>query len=496
MSLLSSRPAGLASFRRRALFAAILAASLCPISSVRAGDLEIHGTQAAAIEIPNIYGVVRRPGDNSGGPLDQNGDSSYAFQAYLDTGTSGIILSYEDTDFREVEAQLDASGNPVVFGDIAIGGLVEYHVSEVLDLRLGRYTAESFFDVFTPAETNAYFNQVTPAIRAQLSTTPADPFFGNPLNLVGMPALKDKVMVVDSRLYNHLAGIDETTLEVTYNGGIEDLVDFPSGAGEAPFPQLQTWVHDRGTQTDRSKTSLFDPGVPVGQHVVRMSYADFTRFTTLTPANAIAPTLAHNPFVGPAPFTTPQPGDPEGITIKRGEGDAELSATGSWIFDTGAQVSFMSSAMALSIGVELTFDAAGNPRLTDLATGGAPAGLFEVAVGGASGGVGTLLGFTVDELLLPTTDGIITFHDVPILVLDVTVSDGDTTYTLDGDFGMNLLLPSMATDASATTASAFDFISFDEATGLLTLTDITAVPEPTSLAMLGGVAVVLIRRRR
>lgn len=477
---------------RPLLLAVAAVACLLPVAPVQAGDLEIHGTQAAAIEIPNIYGLVRRPGDTSGGPLDQNGDATYAFQAYLDTGTSGIILSQEDTEFREIEAQLDANGDPVTFGDIAISGLVEYHVSEPLDLRLGRYTGESFADVFTPAETNAYFNQVTTGVRAQLSTTPVDPFLGTPLNLVGMPGLKNKVMVVDARLYNHLSGIDETSLEVRYNGGVEQLADFPANSLDVPFPQLQTWVYNRGAEADRSQTSLFDPGVPAGQHVVRMSYADFSGFTQLTPSNAAAPTLAHNPFIGPAPFATPHAGDPQGITLKLGD----ASATGSWLFDTGAQVSFMSSEMALALGVELTFDSAGNPHLTDVNTGLAPEGLFDVAVGGASGETGTLLGFTVEELLLPTTDGVITFHDVPILVLDVTVSDGTTTYTLDGDFGMNLLLPSMATDASATTASAFDFFSFDEATGLLTLTDIAAVPEPTTLTAAFGVATLLLRRRR
>src|SRR5689334_5661200 len=96
------------------LLLAVAAVSLLlPAAPVRAGDLDVHGTQAAAIEIPNIYGIVRRPGDTSGGPLDQNNDATYAFQAYLDTGTSGIILSQEDAEFREIEAET-VGGTPVV----------------------------------------------------------------------------------------------------------------------------------------------------------------------------------------------------------------------------------------------------------------------------------------------------------------------------------------------------------------------------------------------
>ena len=490
--------AGLMSRRRRWILALVAIAIVGPSvpAVVRAADLDVYQTQAAAVELPSIYGIFRRPGDTTGGPLDVDSDSSYAFQAYLDTGTSGIILSAEDTDARDVAAQLDSHGNPVEFGDVAVNGTVTYHVSEPLDLRLGRYTGESLYDVFTTAQTNAYFSQVTPGVRAELSVTPVDPLFGTPLNLVGMPALKNKVMVVDARLYNHLASIDTNTFAVRYNGGVEDLADFPTDSIDVPLPMIQTWVYDRNAQTDRTKTSLFDPGVPTGGRVVRMSYADFSGFTTTTPneAGVVPPTLAHNPFVGPAPFsTTPvSANDPPGITLRRGA----KSSTGSWLFDSGAQISFMSSAMALSIGVKLTFDANGEPVLTDLATGVAPAGLFSVALGGAGGDAGTLLGFTVGELDLPTTDGVIRFHDVQIGVLDVTVSDGTRTYTLDGDLGMNLLLPTMDVTADNTTSGAFDFLSFDEATGRLTLIDTTA-PEPTlALATIALATPLLARRRR
>ena len=105
-------------------------------------------------------------------------------------------------------------------------------------------------------------------------------------------------------------------------------------------------------------------------------------------------------------------------------------------------------------------------------------------------------GITVDELDLPTTDGLIKFHNVPIAVLDVTVSDGTTSYTLDGDFGMNLLLPSMDTTAGNTTGGAFDFFSFDEATGLLSLTDSTVVPEPAAMGLMVLAGVLTCRRRR
>lgn len=478
---------------------AVAIALLAPAASSRASDVDVYNPQAAAIELPNIYGLLRRPGDTSGGPLDQNSDSSNAFQAYLDTGTSGIIISQEYTDALGINPEL-YNGQPVTFSDIAVNGAVQYNISEPLDLRLGRYTVEVISGTLNTADTNAYYNQAYSNVRTQLTIDPVDPLPGEPLNLVGMPALKNKVMVVDARLYNHLQSIDESAQQVHYDSSIESLADFPSDPTAVPLPQIQTWVYNKGDTTNHSATPLFDPGVPQADHVVRMSYSDFSQFTTTTPnsPDIAPPTLAHNPFIGPAPFSTAAPGDPPGITLHRmlsGTSTA-ASATGSWLFDSGAQLSFMSSAMALSLGVELSFDQDGNPVLTDLNTHAAPAGQFEVALGGAGGNAGTLLGFTVDELDLPTTDGLIKFHNVPIAVLDVTVSDGTTSYTLDGDFGMNLLLPSMDTTAGNTTGGAFDFFSFDEATGLLSLTDSTVVPEPAAMGLLVLAGVLTCRRRR
>ncbi|MDB5326797.1 MAG: hypothetical protein JWM57_2366 [Phycisphaerales bacterium] len=474
----------------RGLIAAIAFATLAPIYA-RAADIDIYGTQAAAVEIPSIYGTVVPAGGANPGAED-------AFQAYLDTGTSGIILSAEDTDARNIQAQV-VNGQTVTFGDISVGGTVLYNVSEPVDVRLGRYTGESF-ETGLPPDPVAYFNQTSSNVRMQLSTEAVDPFgFTPPLNLVGMPALKNKVMVVDARLYNHLTGIDENTFEVQYDSAVTSLKDFPTDSLSVPFPQLQTWVYNKGEPAGpHANSPLFDPGVPTGQHVVRMSYGDFSGYTQLSPANAIAPTLAHNPFVGPKPFTTPGAGDPPPLTLKRLSGATQKTANGSWLFDTGAQISFMSSAMALSLGVQLSFDpTTGDPILTDLATGLAPEGQFEVALGGAGGDAGTLLGFRVGELDIPTLDGYIRLHDIQIGVLDITVTDAlGHEFTIDGDLGMNTLLPTMDVAAGNITSSQFDFLTFDEQTGLLTLTDSTAVPEPATLAMIGLGVPVLLRRRR
>jgi hypothetical protein len=84
-----------------------------------------------------------------------------------------------------------------------------------------------------------------------------------------------------------------------------------------------------------------------------------------------------------------------------------------FLFDTGAQLSIISTEMALGLGLDLN-----NPE-------------DEVEVQGASGTV-AIPGFTVDKLQLPRTDGgTIDFLNVPVYVLDI--GEG-----LDGILGMNL----------------------------------------------------------
>jgi uncharacterized repeat protein (TIGR01451 family) len=92
------------------------------------------------------------------------------------------------------------------------------------------------------------------------------------------------------------------------------------------------------------------------------------------------------------------------------------------LFDTGAQLSVISTELALALGLDLD-----NPEM-------------EIDVGGAGGSL-TVGGYYIDSLTLPrdddndgVTDGELVFTDVPVFVLDVGAG-------LDGIFGMNMLNP-------------------------------------------------------
>jgi hypothetical protein len=86
-----------------------------------------------------------------------------------------------------------------------------------------------------------------------------------------------------------------------------------------------------------------------------------------------------------------------------------------YLIDTGAQLSIISSAAAEAFGLDLD-----NPQTT-------------ISVQGAAGAVHDIPGYTIDRLTIPLAGGdSLSFIDVPIYVLDV--AEG----VLDGILGMNL----------------------------------------------------------
>lgn len=94
--------------------------------------------------------------------------------------------------------------------------------------------------------------------------------------------------------------------------------------------------------------------------------------------------------------------------------NAIASFPGDFLFDTGAQLSVISTDMALSLGLDLD-----QPETT-------------IDVQGVAGTM-TVPGYTLDSLELPRDDGgTVRYTDVPIYVLDVAPG-------IDGIFGMNLM---------------------------------------------------------
>ncbi|MEM6312757.1 MAG: hypothetical protein AAF743_01650, partial [Planctomycetota bacterium] len=312
----------------------------------------------------------------------------------------------------------------------------------------------------------------------------------------GMPAMDGRVIVMDTKPTNDF----------------DDFFNGVLGGGQLPGDIetldvfMRTFSYAPGTPFDA--TNEFDPGIPETNLHVSLSYADFGKFTTITPGGAEPPTSISNPFIGPNPL---------GVNAGNGGDDNApplvlnyngQSVGGSWLLDTGAAASFVSEQLASQLGVSYADDAgigSENPRLD-----GVPLSQqFTLAIQGIDGNPVEIAGFFADSLELPTDEGVpLIFGETagaPVLVLDIELQDPDTgeITILDGIFGMNYLtqsvelidsglgfpLPGIATD------TPFDFITFDEPNGKLGFALPGAViPEPT---LLGVVAFApLLRRRR
>src|ERR1019366_6650085 len=195
-------------------------------------------------------------------------------------------------------------------------------------------------------------------------------------------------------------------------------------------------------------TYLYNPGdagIPSTNLHVKLNYTSFSQFTSLTPSGAPGPSEAQNPFIGPNPLASISAKKPFDNTPAVGMTFGSDSATGSFLFDTGAQASFISQAEAAKLGVYYapgTYNSA-SPELDD-GSGNPLTNQFTIPIGGIGGTVNAAV-FYLDSMTIPTIEGPgIRFLGAPVLVTDVTVTNPITkqAVTLDGDFGVNFLVAS------------------------------------------------------
>jgi hypothetical protein len=449
------------------LLAALGCVWLCvPVSLA----IDIQGVLPASADQPSINAILQPLAGGNPYMFDLGGGlRTFNIPAFLDTGTSGIVISSSTASLWEVPL---APG--VTFGDTAVGGTSNFGVTKALNIRVAPSYAQ---DVDNLATFNTVYNQVYPNARIQAGPSNSDPDQLS-FDVFGMPLLMGKTMVSDAR-------------------GLNDGTDL-----------LRTYIYD-------PNHPQATPGVPATSHHVALSYGDFSSFTSLSPGNADPPAFAHNPFIGPNPLAPagaagqgaqPQvvPSDPPGISISYGG----FHTGGSFLFDSGAQVSFISTNLANNLHVHYRDFGTNHPQLID--DQGTPIPhQFLVPVQGISGIV-TVAGFYLDDLVLHTIEGSANDADpnnlryvlAPVAVLDITIENRKTGefVTLDGDFGTNFLFASqLETGFGETVSGPYNFVTFDEPNGILGL-DVIGIPEPSSFVLsafaLIGLAVWGWRRKR
>lgn len=510
-----------------------LALVLAPFGTANAIDMPT--VYNGSLDQPRVNMMIRLPGQMD--PLDGNGISwvsledtvTWNIEGFFDTGASGILIAPSIAAAAEFNIPLEEGW---VFEDVGVASTpTPFYITQPLDIRIAPYNL--FVDIDNPPQPGVpnspanydYFNSVYTQsysnMRAMVGpvhpnkVVPTDPFeeffqMSSEVNVFGMPLFKDKVAVFHARSLN----------DFVLGGGFPDLNDL----GDLLdldlenlnwLPMLRTYVYDPGTPFNSDAVES-NPGIPDTQYHIRTSYADFTRFTRVTGENAEMPSFAHNPFIGANPVNILEgvEDDTPGITINRDGAEA----TGSFLFDTGAAATIISTHLAEQINVRYKpgqepGDGNDDPRLQRL-VGENWVDMdnfeqFKLTIGGIDGTV-QIAGFFLDGLSVPTMEGeMLNFNDVPVLVFDVGTSDPITgdEIILDGIFGMNLLFATMFIEEPLDlfgladmpmAPGAFDWVTFDEQTGIIGLSfDERVIPEPaTGLLLVGAGAAVLLRRRR
>jgi hypothetical protein len=382
---------------------------------------EIKGVQPAALDQPRINACITRTANGPALLAKNLTEQTINFQAFLDTGASGVMLSQQTADALHVGRESTPKGNHVLFQDIGVGGGDTFQVSEPL------YVHVAPFGKNEPTDLTGYPIFVGP-VRTQVAMGGGlIAMLTGGLDVVGMPAMEGKIAIMDPKPVDSFAD--------TMRAQVID----PHAQGNA--------------RADIPKTN---------RHV-QLTYVSFARFTTLIPPTAQGPALAGNPMIGPNPITHQGAAPPIVVTM-HGQ-----KASGTWLLDTGAAASMISKAEAAKLGITYVDGTEGteSPKLA-----GVPdSEQFSMTIGGV-GGQKKSAGFFLDSLSLPTREhDPLVYRKAPVLVADITVQDPKSKgkITLDGVLGMNYFVASayvsetgMLPDIGKMSAGPYDWIVFDQ----------------------------------
>ena len=443
--------------------------------------IEIQGVLPVAADQPQIQAILENTATNAVVYGTGAYAGAYDIQGYLDTGTSGVLLSQETAQGFSL-AMASYNSTPVTFNDIAFGGTDTYSVSQPYNVLTSPFSVGNDINLGgSPPPVTDFSNPVN-NVGMEINQSPANPIQG-PIDIFGMPVMQGNVTVFGLLPANNITNVN--------NPG-----------------ETQTWIYKPGTAYNPNALTT-NPGIVPTQYQVKLSFASFSQFTQVNPSGATAPMQLANPFIGPNPLnalsSTPPVDNTPPVTIAYTEptttGNVTRTSTGSFLFDTGAQASFISTTEAASLGISVVTDSSGNQTLVYTDTGKAVPNQFSLPVSGAGGVSVNAVGFYLSSLALQTTSGqTIKYVGAPVLVQNITLTDPATgqTLTLNGDLGMNFFEPSMTGDLSQLVSGPYSWMTFDQPNGLLGLSLASSVPEPSAfLFLLGGSgALVILSRRR
>ena len=417
---------------RSALLASCVIAVLGVLVADRAEALDIAGVLPTSIGLPEVN-VVLRPSAGAApyAGVDSFGDPLTSLRLIYDTGASGVILFEGPAQALGIPLAVFGDENEeeeVVFTDVGVGGSTTFKVSDPTHMSLGNFVQ----DPPDPYTGDGDYPRETPDLRLQLGPPGSAALFisdFSQLGIAGVPAMAGRVSVIAPKL------AEVSFFELT------------------PADTIHSYVYDPAVPPESG------PGIPAVDRHVELFLKSFDRFTQTEPVGATGPTLTENPFIGPDPLAAlegqvPLPTTPPGITVTLGGSQT----TGSFLLDTGSQITSISSAMALALGVRYWapgdpgYDPTAAPMLVMDADGSLIADQFSVTLGGI-GGTTTIAGFNADSLLVRTLEGDplvdgdpnhLNFVTAPVFVQDIELMDPVTmdSFIFDGILGTNYLFAS------------------------------------------------------
>jgi|GEM_PF-5638058 len=329
------------------------------------------------------------------GGSQTSGGRSTSFMAFLDTGASAVVFSKDTAERFNLQQEQGA-----VYHEFGLHGESPMMVSKPYGLSIAG--ASGTVADGTSAPSIDRFMAAGRAVRFQVNPAETDPMvammFGA-VDVVGMPAINKFIVEIDpeplvrtAKLTSQLGNLDTSNLD--------QLLKAASNAGTGPAITLHS---------PRKK-------MPVPDVIIPLKATDFSRHTNAADKGA-NPSLAKNPVV-------------ENVRLTH----QGKSTTGDFLLDTGSPVSMISTHLATQIGL---LDANGNPN---------QAAAYQIPLSGIGGGKTMVDGYKINELRVNAMQGkTIAYRNVYVLVHDIhyQLDDGEPR-TLEGLFGLNLLLPSAA----------------------------------------------------
>ena len=384
-----ARARGLARFARLALAAAVplLLPGGAGAAEIVLTDPNYGAINASALDQPRLYALISDPANGNAFITWFNPNSGETepvlLTVFVDTGASGFAISHLHAtgEYDVADLGLEAGDFVGSFTEIGIGGEELGDVTRPFGVwvRNGAIgTAEEIF----PSEFDAYGDYGL-WVRRETGTAEVQEVLGfpivSPLNLVGMPVIRQRRMLMDP----------------------------------TPMAELEALV-----------TELLPPGAPepATQATVPLVLRDF--IDEVPPPGEVLPSHEANPLV------------PD-VRLEHGG----ATATGEWLLDTGAGSSFASFAMARAAGLIPAHYATLEDFMADY--DGPTADI------GGIGATQTVPRLTVERISVPAREGArLVWENVELLVVNVA--------SLEGIFGMNLLVPAVTVDPDDPFGSLFD----------------------------------------